>query len=174
MHRLTRMFALFLCLALPVLVHAVGDEGDTKTKIAKGDIPPPGLGSTFEGEPVLTTQFAGRVMVVTFWASWCGPCLNELTLLEKIQILGKDRIKIVAVNIESRIKFRAIKQALPDLTIQLTSDPRQRYADAYGVNGIPHMVIIGKDGKVVAVHRGYNDAALPGLLKEINAELAKG
>ncbi|MEO8103478.1 MAG: hypothetical protein ABI790_13205 [Betaproteobacteria bacterium] len=49
---------------------------------------------------------------------------------------------------------------------------REIIAAAYGVKGIPHMVIIGKDGKVISVHRGYSEEALDGLLAEINAALS--
>ena len=45
---------------------------------------------------------------------------------------------------------------------------------AYGVNGIPHMVIIGRDGKILNIHRGYSEASLDGFVAEINAALAKG
>ena len=113
-------------------------------------------------------------MVVTFWASWCAPCRSELAMLEKLQTIAKERLKVVAVNIEPRDVFRRVVRALPDFKVTLTNDPEKRRADTYGVGGIPHMVIIGKDGKVVAVHRGYSDSGLDGLLAEINAELAKG
>jgi thioredoxin-like negative regulator of GroEL len=113
-------------------------------------------------------------MVVTFWASWCAPCRNELVMLEKLQAVAKDRLKVVAVNIEPRGVFRLVVRALPDFKVTLTNDPEKRRADLYGVGGIPHMVILGKDGRIVAVHHGYSDSELDGLLVEINAELQKG
>ena len=148
---------------------AAGKNGGKK--LLPGDVPPVALGMTRAGEEIETTQFAGRVMVVTFWASWCGPCRTELTMLERLQQVAKERVKVVAVNIEERETFRAVSRALNSFGVTLTNDPRMRYADAYGVNGIPHMVIIGKDGKVISVHRGYSEAALDGLLAEINAAL---
>ena len=94
-------------------------------------------------------------------------------MLEGLQQVAKDRVKVVAVNIEERDVFKAVSRALSSLTVTITNDPRQRYADAYGVNGIPHMVIIGKDGKIISVHRGYNEDALDGLVAEINAALKR-
>ena len=47
-------------------------------KVGPGDVPPPELGSTRAGEAVRTTDYAGKVLVVTFWASWCPPCKREL------------------------------------------------------------------------------------------------
>ncbi len=151
---------------------AAGERNSTPTMSA-GDVPPAALGMTRAGDSIETTQFAGRVMVVTFWASWCGPCRAELGMLERLQQVAKERVKVVAVNIEERDVFRQVARALGEFNLTITSDPRKRYAGAYGVNGIPHMVIIGKDGKVISVHRGYSESALDGLLAEINAALAK-
>ena len=141
-----------------------------------GDVPPPALGATRAGDAIDTTQFAGKVLVVTFWASWCGPCKAELPVLEGLQIAAKGSVQVVAVNIEPRETFRAVSRALSslNLTLTLTNDPNKWYSTAYGVNGIPHMVIIGKDGKILHVHRGYSEKALDGFVAEINAALAKG
>ena len=121
-----------------------------------------------------TTQFAGKVLVVTFWASWCSPCKAELPVLEGLQIAAKGNVKVVAVNIEPRETFRTVYRALSSLNLTLTNDPNQWYATAYGVNGNPHMVIIGKDGKILHVHRGYHEKQRDGFVAEIHAALAKG
>jgi thiol-disulfide isomerase/thioredoxin len=140
---------------------------------AAGDTPPPLLGLTLEGKEVETTQFAGKVMVVTFWASWCGPCRKELPLLEGIQrVAGKDKIQVVAVNIEDRDQFRKVARALSTLTVTITHDYLKRSSDAYGVKGIPHMVLIGRDGKVITVHRGYSEEGVDEIIAEINRALA--
>lgn len=170
-----RLATLFATALIALFAPAAAFAADKVTaKLKRGDTPPPELGLTRGGDEIQTTQFNGRVMVVTFWASWCGPCRKELTMLEGLQQVAKDRVKVVAVNIEERDVFKAVSRALSSLTVTITNDPRQRYADAYGVNGIPHMVIIGKDGKIISVHRGYNEAALDGLVAEINAALNAG
>jgi len=161
-------------LALFIVAGSVfAGEKVIEKKLSPGDVPPAALGLTRAGDEIQTTQFAGRVMVVTFWASWCGPCRTELGMLERLQQVAKERVKVVAVNIEERDKFRSVSRALSSFNITLTNDPHKGCASAYGVSGIPHMVIIGKDGKVISVHRGYNEEALDGLLAEINAALAK-
>jgi thiol-disulfide isomerase/thioredoxin len=167
----TRLLRLLLCVfALNI---AFADAKSDAPKMKAGDIPPKSLGVTLNGDPVETTQFAGRVMVVTFWASWCGPCLREMSMLEPLQRAAKDRIKVVAVNIEDRKTFRKIANTLAEFQLTLTNDANKYDATQYGVGGIPHMVIIGKDGKVVNVHTGYGEGALDGLLREINEAIAK-
>ncbi len=138
-----------------------------------GDTPPASLGITLEGQGIETTQFAGKVLVVTFWASWCGPCMKELPMLEGIQkVAGKDKVQVVAINIEDRDRFKKLARALTSLTLTISHDPGKQIRGAYGVQGIPHMVLIGRDGKIINVHRGYSEEALDSIIAEINRALA--
>lgn len=143
-----------------------------KPKFAAGDTAPVMIGVNTAGDIIETTQYAGKVLVVTFWASWCGPCLKELPILEGIQKVGKGNIQVVAINIEDNDQFRKIKKALSTLTLQLAHDYRKKASDAYGVGGIPHLAIIGRDGKIINVHTGYGEGSIDSIVKEINAALA--
>jgi thioredoxin-related protein len=93
-------------------------------------------------------------------------------MLEGLQRAARDRVQVVAVNIEDREQFRRVARTLSSLTLKITHDYDKSAHDAYGVKGIPHMVIIGRDGKVIAVHRGYSEEAIDGFLAEINEALA--
>ncbi len=148
--------------------------GAADAKIKPGDTPPTWLGLTRDGDTIETGQFAGKVLVVTFWASWCGPCKKELPILEGLQNAGKGRIQVVAVNIEERDQFRAVARALSSLNLKITHDYRRQGSVAYGVKGVPHMVIIGRDGKVIKVHRGYSEDMVESIIAEINTALAAG
>jgi thiol-disulfide isomerase/thioredoxin len=141
-------------------------------KVKKGDVPPAALGLTRDGKLVETTEFSGKVLVVTFWATWCAPCRAELGYLEALQRkVSKDLLQVVAVNIEARDVFRSALRKMSDYQILVLNDQYKRYADTFGVGGIPHMLIIGKNGKVAAVHRGYSEAFIPKLAEEIAVEL---
>lgn len=140
-----------------------------------GELAPPSLGVTRDGDTIETRQYAGKVLIVTFWASWCPPCRAELPILEGIQrAAGKDRVQVVAINIEERDQFRRLHSALSSLAVTLTHDYNKASREAYGVNGIPHMLIIGRDGKILKVHRGYSERGLDAIIAEINAALAAG
>jgi thiol-disulfide isomerase/thioredoxin len=141
-------------------------------KIPNGETPPAYLGLDRDNNKLYATDYAGKVLVVTFWASWCGPCLNELQVLENLQRAAKKSVQVIAINIEDRDKFKSVSRALNNLSLMLAHDYTKSVKESYGVNGIPHMVIIGRDGKVVNVHRGYGDGMIPRLVKEINAAIA--
>src|SRR5258708_35746346 len=67
--------------------------------LGEGDKPPPVLGRDVDNQPVETKDYAGKVLMVTFWATWCGPCMRELPRLEAIQKgAGKDHLQVVAGN----------------------------------------------------------------------------
>ncbi|HEX3895323.1 MAG TPA: TlpA disulfide reductase family protein [Rudaea sp.] len=138
-----------------------------------GDLPPDvELGVTSVGKSVKPGDYLGRVVVVTFWASWCGPCRKELPILESVQEQGKGQIQVIAVNIEDPGTFRKASRVLKDQQMQLANDRNGIGQRAYRVKGIPHMMLIGRDGRILDIREGYAEAAIPEIVDEINRALA--
>ena len=125
MRRITAVLtfaALSIGLSIPASVTAQDPPSEQKSVKKRagpgpGDFPPPSLGRTRDGDEIATTQFAGKVLVVTFWASWCGPCRAELPVLEGLKKAARGSVEVVAVNIESREQFRTIARHLSSLTV---------------------------------------------------------
>ncbi|MEW6372681.1 MAG: TlpA disulfide reductase family protein [Pseudomonadota bacterium] len=131
------------------------------------------VGKTLDGAEVLLSQHKGKVVVVSFWATWCPYCLKELPILNGLQKLaGKEQMYVVAVNTEERAVFRKVVRALDKMDLSFAYDPDKRAQKAYKVNGIPHMLIIDRDGNVIQTYRGYDESALDGIVAEINKALA--
>jgi thiol-disulfide isomerase/thioredoxin len=167
-------FAVRLVRLAAVLALVSGLEGRAAdAPPGRGDQAPVPLGFARNGELVELERAGRKVQVVTFWASWCGPCMRELPMLEGLQRAAKDRVRVVAINIEERQRFRLLADKLSSLSLTLAHDHNKLASASYGVNGIPHLVIIGKDGNIIAVHRGYSEDAIDGILGEINGALAK-
>lgn len=137
-----------------------------------GDMAPEEFGKTLNGEAPKLADYPGKVVVVSFWASWCGYCRKELPVLEGLQRAGKNSVQVIAVNTESREEFRDLARHMRSMTMKLTHDAGGKGSKAYGVNGIPHLVIIGRDGKILDVHRGYDESSLPEILAVINTAIA--
>lgn len=132
------------------------------------------LGSGLDGNAVRVADYGGKVVVLSFWASWCGPCRKELPQLEGLQRVADEKklgLQVVAVNIEDRETFRKIAPKLGAMRARLINERNKRSANAYGVKGIPHLVIIGRDGRIVKTHVGYGEKSIDGILGEINAVL---
>lgn len=138
---------------------------------AIGAIPPDELGTGIDGQLLRVSDFRGRVLITTFWASWCGPCIRELELLERLQsVAGRDRVVVVGVNWnDSAAHYRAIEQRLRGLSLSLARDERGRVGEAYAVRAIPRMFIVDQDGRLAYSHTGYDpETSIDRILSEVN------
>jgi thiol-disulfide isomerase/thioredoxin len=118
----------------------------------------------------------GKVVILTFWATWCAPCRQELPNLEGIQErAGKDQLVVLAVNFQDKdetISYLRKGAKKADWKITLLTDPNGAIADKYGIDSIPHLFLIARDGTIAATHSGFGDGSIDEMLPEINAALA--
>lgn len=146
--------------------------------VQPGDTPPDALGTTQRGQAVTVSSLHGKVVVISFWATWCGYCMKEMPVLANLQALATERglsLQVVAVNHkEDRTTFvqtvRTLRRSLPGLL--MTWDRDGSLGKPYGSDkGIPVMVMLHRDGTVAHVHVGYGEDMLDSLVAEINALL---
>ncbi len=150
-----------------------------RAEVKPGDMPPETLGTTQRGQAVTVSSLHGKVVVISFWATWCGYCMKEMPVLASLQTLATERglpLQVVAVNHrEDRETFvrtsRALRRSLPELL--LTWDRDGAIGKPYGVTGIPVMVMLHRDGTVAHVHVGYGEDMLDSPVAEINALLVE-
>lgn len=131
---------------------------------------PPTIGLKDRGGNVIDlAALQGKVVVVTFWASWCGPCRRELPMLGKVQeVVGREHLEVIAVNFkEPRRDFNAVIRANKDLDLTYVHDERGIVSDRYGVTALPNMFIIGQDGLIAQTHRGYSEDVLQSFMQEL-------
>ncbi|CAM0998075.1 Thioredoxin family protein [Rhodanobacter sp. Root179] len=163
-----------LLLGLLLCCHAVAGD---RPGLHPGDTPPDALGTTQRGQEVTVSSLHGKVVVISFWATWCGYCMEEIPVLAKRQLLATRRglpLQVVAVNHrEDRDTFvrtsRVLRRSLPELLV--TWDRDGTIGKPYGVSGIPVMVMLRRDGSIAHVHVGYGADMLDTLVGEINALL---
>lgn len=141
---------------------------------AVGEKPHALLGRDRNAEIIELGAYQGKVIIITFWATWCGPCMKEMPVLSGVQKqVGSDRLQVIAITYkESKKQYKKIAKALKDYPLVVAYDYKGRVAKKYEVKAIPHMVIVGKDGTVRAVHVGYSEASLPSFVEEINLALS--
>jgi thiol-disulfide isomerase/thioredoxin len=144
------------------------------TAIKPGDTPPAYIGRTLSGESVDLPSLHGDVVVISFWATWCHYCIQELPVWAGMQTVAAKHglhMQVVAVDYKepARTFYRVthiLQPRLPDLI--LTSDPDGEIGNLYGVNGIPMLVMLNNNGKVAYVHFGYDKEEFNTILKELN------
>ena len=156
----------FITVLLMVFFVSISLHAD---EIEVGDVSPSFIGKTLDNKKIELSEMTDKVVVVTFWASWCGPCLRELPVLDAIQkLVSTDHLQVVAVNFgEAKRNIKHIMQQLPESNIQFAQDPRKYSSNKYYVKGIPHMVIIDRQGKVAHIHIGYGDGTAERLSQEL-------
>jgi len=130
------------------------------------------LGSTTDGKDFKISTYRGKVVVASFWASWCGPCRRELPLLEGLQkVFGHEKVKVVAISIESEDVFRQISKAATNLSLQFIHDSSGSVSKAYGMKGVPHLVIVGRDGLLMRKFVGYSEEQVEAIINEVRQAL---
>jgi len=101
-----------------------------------------------EGNRVTITDFHGRVVLLNFWATWCGPCRIEMPAMERLyQDFHAKGLDILAVSIDPQgvVVTRPFKEAL-GLTFPILNDSEYRVASLYGARTLPMTYIIDRQG----------------------------
>jgi peroxiredoxin len=128
------------------------------------------------GDTVSLADYRGKkTVVVSYWASWCGPCkveLPELREFYKRYHKADANFEILAISIDEQ-KDDAEKYAeAEELPFPVLFDPQSKTADAYSVEGIPTMFVIDKSGKIVHAHLGLDQAMQIQLMGELGLKYA--
>jgi thiol-disulfide isomerase/thioredoxin len=120
------------------------------------------------GEPFRLKDQIGQVVLLDFWATWCGPCLAELPMLLRIADEYKDQgVVLYTINggEEPATIHSFLKKNGAEMNVVL--DSTGEISDKYNVNGIPQLVLIDRSGNVKQIHVGYN----PRMNGELRREL---
>lgn len=108
------------------------------------------------GVDVKLASFEGKVILVNFWATWCGPCKVEIPDLIELQNEYPDQLVVVGIDVLD--EWSRVKPFADNLKVNyplLDANNRKDVEDAFGpMWGLPTTVIVGKDGKVAKRHSG--------------------
>lgn len=144
------LFAGALALAVCAQPAFAGGKG-----IKVGDTFPDLASFGLEGK--LPADLKGKVVLVDFWASWCGPCKESFPAMDELQQkYGQKGLVILAVNVDE--DAAAMKDFLKDHPASFTilHDASKKLVGTVNIASMPSSFILGPDGKVAAVHKGFH------------------
>jgi thiol-disulfide isomerase/thioredoxin len=107
-----------------------------------------------DGQTVSKANFSGKVVVMDFWGTWCGPCRMELPILQKTYERYKDRVEFITINWERGVKPDEHKQIALEymrvnvLTMPVAFDYQYAVANAFQVQAFPTMLLIDRSGRI--------------------------
>ena len=161
-HRTFREAAALLVLCFAGLVQAAPTVGEPS--------PVDLLGTTPDGEQIRISEHRGKVLVVSFWASWCGYCRKQFPLLDHVQAsAGREQLRVVVVNFqEPRSDYVRIRRSLRKSSVTWTHDRDGSLSDAFGVKGVPYMLVFDKAGELAAVRSGYSEESAAQMIDLLN------
>lgn len=130
--------------------------------------------TSVQGSNVKLSELRGSIVLVNFWASWCGPCRTEMPALDQLSRQYADLgVVVLGVNVET--ESDGLNAYLSDIPVSfpVLLDQQNIASKAYSVEAMPTTVIIDKDGKVRALHRAYQPGFEKKYEEDIHALLAE-
>ncbi|HNW57605.1 MAG TPA: TlpA disulfide reductase family protein [Bacteroidales bacterium] len=167
MKKLILTFSLFAAFMI-----VVNGQVDTTTYTKVGDKAPAFVCKTIDGKTIDISKQHGKIVMINFFATWCGPCNMELPVVQKnIWEKYKDNSKFVLVMIAREHSEQEVRDfvTLKKFKMPFAADSDRKIYKLYASQTIPRNYIIGKDGRIIYQGIGYTEEEF----KEIEAIISE-
>lgn len=125
---------------------------------------------TFGKKQLSLSDFKGEVVMVNFWASWCGPCREEMPLIENLhKKYSKLGFTVLGVNVDANPKDAAKMLKEIPVSFPIGFDARNKVSELYKVDSMPSTVMVDRKGNMRFLHRGYKPGYEADYEKQIRA-----
>ncbi len=106
-----------------------------------------------DGKVLKSSDFKGKLLYIDFWATWCGPCKQEIPYMEKLveQFKDDDRVALISISIDTDVKAweDMVKRDKPQWPQYIAKGSQQSaITTAWGINAIPRFVLVNPDGTI--------------------------
>jgi peroxiredoxin len=161
---------------LPALGRARFEEDQAiETLTSLGEPAPDITVTTVDGNTINLADLRGRVVLVSFFATWCGACMLELPELQKIwdEFHAHDGFRMLVVGREETVESVRAFSGEHDFTFPLAADADRAAFDRFATDRIPRTYLISRDGRIIFQCVGYYEEQMGVLQTLLKAELAK-
>ncbi|MEZ5596330.1 MAG: TlpA disulfide reductase family protein [Pseudomonadales bacterium] len=111
---------------------------------------------SLDGSNVRLEDLRGQVVLINFWATWCGPCRQEMPVLDRLYKRYQDTgFTIVGVNVEGEAAPAQALATKTGVTFPILLDDAQKVSKLYDLKAMPSTVVVDRDGNMRFLHRGY-------------------
>ncbi|TBR44196.1 TlpA family protein disulfide reductase [Marinomonas agarivorans] len=164
--RLKSPIALFIIALLAITPFTVNAEIQAVDNAPQAPEPTLHLPLVQDNQPSSSDKaladYKGKVVLVDFWASWCGPCRHSFPWMNRLlKKHAKEDFAIVAINVDSKAQFAHRFLDVTPAQFDVLLDPAGQLQDAFGVLGMPTSFLLDRQGRVRATHVGFNDSKIP-------------
>ena len=146
MRRTLRLIALIAALI------STGARADAPIETAAPQPLPPLTFETLDGQPASLADFAGKVVVLNLWATWCAPCREEMPSLDRLQAQFADRDLVVLTLSVDRAGPERVQKFLDEIGVKqvhVYRDPKAAATRAVRVPGLPATILVNRKGEEV-------------------------
>lgn len=127
-------------------------------ELSVGDIAPDFTAELAGGGSFVLSEKSDKVILINFWATWCGPCVGEMPAFQKLYDEYGDSLALIAIDrAEDR---KTVDKFIADngYTFPIAYDENKKICEKYPAQGIPYTVIVAPDGKISKIYLGASDA----------------
>jgi len=139
-----------LILLLSVCLFILSCSRNNESGLNPGDLPPNLDLKTLDGAPFSPETLRGKVVLINFWASWCGPCVAELPSLQILYDKLKDQgFVVIGVGVDDDEESLRSFQNKYSLKFPILIDKTGAVKSKFKISGVPESFVLGKDGRLV-------------------------
>jgi peroxiredoxin len=166
--------SLLLCLFASIL--SAAEQSEFESSLTKVGQQMPEIGwVTLDGQKFDAKSLHGKVVLINFFATWCGPCMQEMPHLQK-HVFEKFKDKnfvMVAIGREHDETELNEFRKKREFTIPIAADPERKIYGRFATQSIPRNYVIDADGKIAFQSAGYNEGEFKKMIDVIEKELKK-
>jgi len=165
---------LFIVFSIVTTSQIVGQGQDNFVKVQNGTDAPGFTVKTIDGGLISLDQLRGKTVILTFFATWCSPCMEELPHLERLYKQHKSNgLVILCIGREHQLAELQLFNQTKSFTFNIAADPDRKIYQQYADKFIPRTFVIDRNGKILYQSTGYNPEEFSKMEKVVISEIKR-